>query len=67
MAEKSVQFLFGNNHPEFVAAVDDEYDGVALSEEDRGGAEDGEGRGGPEAEIAPLLWRSMSHLSVLYL
>lgn len=37
VAEESVQFLFGNNHPQLVAAVNDEYDGVAFSEEDKGG------------------------------
>lgn len=35
VAEKSVEFLFGNNHPQFVAAVNDEYDGMAFSEGNR--------------------------------
>lgn len=35
VAEKSVEFLFGNNHPQFVAAVNHEYDGVAFSEGER--------------------------------
>lgn len=58
VAEKSVQFLFGNNHPQFVAAVDDKYDGVALSAEEKASR---------EAEMVPLMWCSMSGWSVFYL
>lgn len=38
VAEKSVQLLFGNDHPQFVTTVDDKDDGMALSENrwDRG-------------------------------
>lgn len=32
VAEKSVQLLFGNDHPQFVTTVDDKDDGMALSE-----------------------------------
>lgn len=31
--EEGVQLLFGNNHPQLVAAVHHKYDGVAFSEE----------------------------------
>lgn len=34
MLQKSVEFLFGNDHSQFVTAVDDKYDGMAFSEEE---------------------------------
>lgn len=33
VTEEGVQLLFGNNHPQLVAAVHHKYDGVAFSEE----------------------------------
>lgn len=35
MVEQIIQLLFGNNHPQFVTAVNDKYNGVAFSEEEQ--------------------------------
>lgn len=33
--EKSIELLFGHNYSQFVTAVNDKYDGMAFSEEDK--------------------------------
>lgn len=34
VVQKRIQLLFGNNHSQFVTAVNDKYDGMAFSEEE---------------------------------
>lgn len=34
MAEKSIKLFFGNDHSQFVTAVDDKNDGMAFSAEE---------------------------------